>query len=277
MRSDVSSRNLPAASSGLNQDHHFRDTGEILPSKNKITCCFRRKDITLQRARDTKPKTIEERSYVAREHLFRLDEYYRGKSNNKKRDLVYRMERNFAFDGNSGVKFRKNKTTYNPKGSKSYHVRVPVNLGTRQLSVVPLFYFGTEQLPYIDAILPRQLKKISHEKKKLVGWDVFTQPASAQTLVEMEGLPKKVRVYFQKSGLWREPVTRQRGVDFEVYTRELIGEKLLQLDWYDSHCDPKFLTQMKAGAEPGRPGRGFAQNTKRCRSKSEYGLEVFSS
>ena len=116
------------------------------------------------------------------------------------------MERNFAFDGYSGVKFRKNKTTYNPKGSKSYHVRVPVNLYTRQLSVLPLFCFGTEQLPYIDAILPHQLKKISNDKKKLVGWDVNTQPASPQILVEVEGRPKKVRVYFRKSGLWSEPV-----------------------------------------------------------------------
>ena len=41
----------------------------------------------------------------------------------------------------------------------------------------------------------------------------------------MEGWPKKVRVYFWKSGLWRESVTRQLGVDFEVYTRELIAEK----------------------------------------------------
>ena len=199
-------------------DHHFREAGEKLPSKNKITCCFRRKDITLQRARDTKPKTVEERIHVAREHLVRLDGYYRGKTNNKKRDLVYGrvpLERNFAFDEYSGVMFRKDKTTYNPKGSKSCHVRVPANLDTRQLSVLPLFCFGTKQLPFIAAILPLQPKKFFDDEKKLVGWDV-TQPASAQILVEMEGWPKNVRVYFWKSGLCREPVMRQLGVDFEV-------------------------------------------------------------
>jgi len=101
---------------------------------------FRRKNITLQRARDTKPKTVEERIHVAREHLVRLDEYYRGKSKNKKRDLVYGrvpLERNFFFDEYSGVMFRKDKTTYNPKSSKSCIVIVPANLETRQLSVLP--------------------------------------------------------------------------------------------------------------------------------------------
>ena len=103
--------------------------------------------------------------------------------------------------------FRKDKTTYNPKGSKSCHVRVPANLDTRQLSVLPLFCFGTEQLPFNAANLPLQPKKFFDDEKKLVGWDV-TQPASAQILVEMEGWPKNVRVYFWKSGLCREPVMR---------------------------------------------------------------------
>ena len=55
----------------------------------------------------------------------------------------------------------------------------------------------------------------------------------------METYPENLRVYFWKSALCREPVFRQLAIDFCKWTTSAgyDGEKLLQMDWYDSHCD----------------------------------------
>ena len=211
-------------------DHHFREAGEKLPSNAKIVRCFERKDITLQRARDTKEKTVSQRIDAAREHLVRLDKYYRGKAKGR-RDSKYGrvpLGRNFAFDEFSGVMFREDKTTYNPKGAPSCHVRIPRNLDTRQLSVLPIFCFGEQQLDKVFVILPLEPKKLYDNQNNLIGQDV-TKPASTIIRMEMGSWPENVRVYFQKSGLCREPVIRQLGIDFHVETAHLEGEKLLHL------------------------------------------------
>ena len=120
----------------------------------------------------------------------RLDDYYRGKPKFAKRDGKYgrvSLQLNFAFDEYSGVMFRKDKRPYNPKGSKSCRVRIPSNLDTRQLTVLPIFCYGTNQLSFIAAaaILPLEPKKYFNEEKKLVGWDV-TLPAPQKILHEMK-------------------------------------------------------------------------------------------
>ena len=103
--------------------------------------------------------------------MVRLDKYYRGKSEGK-RDKKYGrvpLGRNFAFDEFSGVMFRKDKTTYNPKGAPSCHVRIPRNLDTRQLSVLPIFCFGEQQLDKVFVILPLEPKKFYDNEKNLIG------------------------------------------------------------------------------------------------------------
>ena len=156
------------------------------------------------------------------------------------------------YDEHSGVMFPKTKKTYNYKGYASCHARVPNNLETRQMSCLPIFSLGGCQLPNVAVILPLAPKVIKRDVKgRPLAWDVST-PASSKIAKEMKLWPKNITVYFWKSCLCREPVFRQLVVDFGRWTRKQgisNGEKLFQMDWYDSHCDKEALGTLKAESD----------------------------
>ena len=63
---------------------------------------------------------------------------------------------------------------------------------------------------------------------------------------EAESYPDNVRVYYWKSGMCREPVFDAFVEDFIIDCNilERAGDKLLSLDWYDSHIQKESLVKL---------------------------------
>ena len=209
---------------------------------------LKRSQITLQRVRDHKSQTVEERLDTVRDWFLRLDNLQRKTSIEGKCRIA--DEDIYCCDEFSIVIKPKTTTSYNRKGAEANQVKELQDLASRAASGLITFRHGGAPIGKIHVILPLAPKKIydydTEGKKFIKDWDVRI-PASTIIMKEMEGWKKYENVIplFWKSAMAREPVIRAYSEDLLKWAGSSVAEKQLQLDWYDSHTDEDFLTKLK--------------------------------
>ena len=185
----------------------------------------------MQRVRDHKSKTVEERLPIIRDWLLRLDAMQR--QGNK--EIRVHPENSYCADEFSIVINHKTKTSYNFKGSEANQVKEMQNLSSRSASVLVTFRYGGDPIGKLHIIFPPAPKKIydiDEEGKKFVkAWDVRT-PASASIKKEMKGWSKYENIIplFCATAMAREPIMRASGEDLRKWAGSSSTEKQLQLD-----------------------------------------------
>ena len=218
------------------------------PSDSSIARFLKRTQITLQRVRDHKERTVEERLPEIKDWFLREDALQRERAG----DRGYRIapEDSYCADEFSIVIAPKTKSSYNLKGCESNQVKDHDYLASRSASGLVTFRYGGDPIGKLHIIFPLAPKKIwdidENGKKFVKGWDVRT-PASAVIKKEMKGWAKYKNIVplFWRTAMAREPIIRAYGEDLRKWAGHSSSEKLLQLDWYDSHTDEDFLTDLK--------------------------------
>ena len=132
--------------------------------------------------------------------------------------------------------------SYADKGSKENQVK---SLDTsREMSGIGVFNLGLVEQPRIAyAIIPLSCRSSKEDGKTIFN---VREARSRVLREEAESYPKNVRVYYWPSGMCREPVFDAFVEDFinDCKILEIAGDKLLSMDWYDSHVQRKSLVKL---------------------------------
>ena len=112
------------------------------------------------------------------------------------------------------------------------------------MSGIALFNLGKTEQPVLTyAIIPLAPKSVKKDGKVIFN---VREAKSKIIRKEAESYPKNVRVYYWPMGMCREPVFDAFVEDFIVDCKilERAGDKLLSMDWYDSHVQRESLTKL---------------------------------
>ena len=168
-------------------NYYYHKANETPPSDSTVIRFLRRAQITMQRVRDHKAKTVEERLDAVKDWFLRLDNMQRKRIHFLDKRIA--DEDSYCYDEFSIVIKPKTATSYNRKGAESNQVKEPQDLASRAASGLVTFRYGGDPIGKMHIVFPLAPKKVfgfdSTGKKFIKTWDVRT-PASAAIVKEIE-------------------------------------------------------------------------------------------
>ena len=169
----------------------YRKENEKPPTDSSISRFLRRSNITLQKVRDHKSKTVEERLADVKDWYLRLDALQRKRSTDGTKRIA--DEDSYCMDEFSIVISPKTSTSYNRKGAEANQVKEVQALTSRAASGLVTFRYGGEPIGKMHVIFPLAPTKIygidSEGEKIVVDWNVRI-PASKNIKKEVKGWSK---------------------------------------------------------------------------------------
>ena len=139
-------------------NYWYHKENETPPSDSTVARFLKRSHITMQRVRDHKSKTVEERLEIIKDWYLRLDALQRKRAVGGRKRIS--DEDTYCFDEFSIVIKPKTATSYNRKGAEANQVKEHMDLASRAASGLVTFRYGGEPVGKMHVIFPLAPKKL---------------------------------------------------------------------------------------------------------------------